>query len=298
MDNQKIVLPSKLEILEDNGEKGKFVIKGLYPGYGHTLGNSLRRIILSSIEGVAITLIKIDGVSHEFSTIEGVKEDVINIILNLKRVIFKTASEEEFTVNLTGKKGEVYAKDIDVPSQIEVINKDIYLFTVTGDKDIEIEFIVKKGLGYVPKEDLIEGKLPAGSIIMDTSFTPIRKASYYVEDMMVGKRTDYNKIIFSIETDGTISTVDVMNKALEIMKEQITAIIEGTNEEEVIEEPEKEEILVTSLNISEKLLEKIIKASIQTVDELDAKTDAELLAIDGIGQKAISDLRDAINKIK
>jgi DNA-directed RNA polymerase subunit alpha len=298
MNNQKIVLPSKLEVLEDNGEKGKFVIKGLNPGYGHTLGNSLRRIILSSIEGVGITLIKIDGVPHEFSTIEGVKEDVINIILNLKRVIFRTTSEEELTVNLTAKKGEVTANDIDAPSQIEVMNKDTYLFTVTGDKDIEIEFIVKKGLGYVPKEDLVDDKLPAGSIVMDTSFTPIRRASYTVENMMVGKRTDYNKIMFSIETDGTIDAVEVMNKSLEIMREQISAIIEGSDEEIIIDEPEKEEILVTSLNISEKLLEKIIKSSIKTVDDLDAKSDAELLAIDGIGQKAISDLRDAVNKIK
>jgi len=299
MDNQRIILPSKLEVLEDNGRKGKFLIKGLYPGYGHTLGNSLRRIILSSIEGIGIISIKIDGVAHEFSTIEGVKEDVINVILNLKRVVFKTDSPEEFTLTLKATEGVITAEQINTPSQVEIVNPETYLFTVTGKKEINIEFIIKKGLGYVSKEDLTEDKLPSGTIVMDTSFTPIRKASYVVDDMIVGKRTDYNKITFSIETDGTIDAIDVMNQSLEIMREQITSIIEGNPEEvNIVEEPEKEEILVTSLNISEKLLEKIIKASIKTVDELDEKSDAELLAIDGIGQKAVSDLRDAVDKLK
>ena len=213
MIQKEILLPGQLETVSVEGNKGVFEIDKLYPGYGHTLGNSLRRVILSSIQGVAVTRVFIDGVAHEFSTVDGVKEDVINIILNLKRVVFRMHSDEPMMLTLkTNKAGKVTAKDIELPSQVELINPDQYLFTLEKGKEFSMEFEIAKGLGYVSKEALKGNrKLKVGEIIMDASFTPIRRASYKVSSTRVGDRTDFNKISLFIETDGSVTPEEAMN---------------------------------------------------------------------------------------
>jgi len=221
-----ITLPSKPEQISEDGFKASFKIENLYPGYGHTFGNSLRRIILSSIPGVGVVQVKIDGVDHEFSTIEGVKEDVITILMNLKRVVFRMEGADEVECSLTVKGDGVYtAKQIDAPTEVTIMNKDALIMNVSDKKaSFTMTFTVKTGIGYVAKEDLQEGKLPVGSMVMDTSFTPIRRATYEVENMRVGDRTDYNRVIMSVETDGTLTPAEVMDQSVAIMLDQITAM--------------------------------------------------------------------------
>jgi DNA-directed RNA polymerase subunit alpha len=206
MIEQTIAIPSKPKIVSEENFKGIYEIDGLYPGYGHTLGNSLRRIILSSLPGTAITEVKISGVGHEFSTIEGVKEDVISIILNLKKLRISMKNNEAMKIDLhiKGPK-KVTAADIEVPSQVEIVNKDQYLFEVTTKTDVHIEIKVENGIGFVPKEVLQKEKVEVGTIALDAIFTPIRRVNYESENMRVGDRTDYNRLRLTIETDGTIT---------------------------------------------------------------------------------------------
>ena len=222
-----ITLPTKPQQINDDGFKAQFAIENLYPGYGHTFGNSLRRIVLSSIPGVAVTTVQIDGVDHEYSVIDGVKEDVVTILLNLKRVVFRLegADEIECTLKVNGDK-QYTAADVDAPSEVEIVNPETPIVKVNDKKaSFNITFTVKRGIGYVAKEDLHEGKLPVGLLVMDTSFTPIRRVTYEVENMRVGDRTDFNKIIMYIETDGTLTPQEVLDQSLGIMHEQIGAMI-------------------------------------------------------------------------
>src|SRR3954466_8285898 len=185
MADYTIHLPSKPRVISEEGEIGVFEIEGLYPGYGHTLGNSLRRIILSSLPGVAITSVKIPGVSHEFSVLDGVKEDVITILLNLKKVRMRFTTDEPQTLTLKIK-GEkvVTAADLDVPGQVEILNPEQIIATVTGKSTtLEMEISAEKGLGFVAKEMLEKNRVEIGTIALDGVFTPIRRASYEVENM-------------------------------------------------------------------------------------------------------------------
>src|SRR3990167_4686980 len=201
-----ILLPSKPKVISEEGERGVFEIEGLYPGYGHTLGNSLRRIILSSLPGVAITAVKITGVAHEFSVIEGVKEDVVTILLNLKkiRMRFTTDEPQMLTLKIKGEK-LVTAKDLEVPGQVEILTPEAHIATLTGKSAaLEMEIRAEKCLGFMPKEMVDKNRVEIGAIALDGIFTPIRRASYEVENMRVGDRTDFNKLRLFIETDGTV----------------------------------------------------------------------------------------------
>ena len=298
---KNILLPTKLKTISEDGFKGEYEIDKLYPGYGHTLGNSLRRIIMSSLPGVAITRVFIDGVQHEFSTLEGVKEDVINIILNLKRVVFKMdTSEDALTVILNTKKtGEVFAKDLEVPSQVEVLNPDQYLFTLNGKKEIKIEFEIQKGLGYVSKEEIQKGsKLAPGEMIMDSSFTAIRRVSYNVTSTRVGDRTDFDKLTFFIETDGSILPADVINSSVEIMIEQLSAIIGIEQKEDGVDENLAKSIAdsIAQLDLDESILEKIARGGVLKISELETKTDEEILAFEDITQKDLEGIKKVLGK--
>src|ERR1035437_7934661 len=234
-----VVLPSKPKVIREDAMSGVYEIDGLYPGYGHTLGNSLRRIILSSLPGVAITSVKIKGISHEFSVMDGIKEDVITILLNLKRVRMRFSTDEPQTINLKIK-GEkvVTATDLDLPGQVEVLNPDQIIATITNkNTELDIEIRAEKGLGFLAKEVLEKNRVDIGSISIDGIFTPIRRASYEVENMRIGDRTDFNKLRIFIETDGTISPKDALTKSIEIMINQLKAIV-GFKEETIsIDEP-------------------------------------------------------------
>jgi len=306
----KILLPSKPRIISEKGFSGVYEIDGLYPGYGHTLGNSLRRIILSSIPGVSITTIKIDGVDHEFSIMKGVKEDVINIILNLKKVRFKIVNDEEQTVTLKIKGvNNVTAADIKVPGQVEVLNPEQPIATITDKAtELSIEMKIKKGLGFVPKEEIQKDKVEIGIIAMDAIFTPVRRVNYEVENMRVGDRTDFNKLVFTIETDGSISPKDALEKSIFIMLEQLKAIIGFEEPIEVKEvkksekadsskeaDPEFLKTRIEGLDLSVRTVNALSNANIRTVGGLAKKKEKDLSDIDGLGLKGIQEIKKALS---
>lgn len=307
----KILLPSKPKIISEEGFSGVYEIDGLYPGYGHTLGNSLRRIILSSIPGVAITSVKISGVDHEFSTIGGIKEDVINIILNLKKTRFKVVNDEVQTVELKVKGiKDVTAGDITVPGQVEVLNPEQHIASIT-DKNTElvIEMKIQKGLGFISKEVLQKDKVEIGTIALDAIFTPIRRVNYEVENMRVGDRTDFNKLRVSVETDGSITAKETLERSIFIMIEQLKAIVgfEEKVEEVQVEESKPEETddkevdseflktRVETLDLSVRTVNALSNANIRTIGGLARKKEKDLLEIEGLGSKGIQEIKKALS---
>ncbi len=316
MPDINVALPSKPRAVLEEGNTGVYEIEGLYPGYGHTLGNSLRRIILSSIPGAAITSLKIDGVLHEFSTIDGVKEDVVTMILNLKKVRFRMTADEPLTVTLRAKGPKVVtAKDIEVGSQIEVLTKDQYVCELTGRSELTVEMRVEIGLGYLPKEMLQKDKVEIGAIALDAAFTPIRRANYEVETMRVGDRTDFNRLKVTIETDGTLTPREALERSIEIMIHQLKAIVgfkeeEITTEEYVSPEEIEEELgaeersevdteflktRIDSLNLSARTQNALAAANIRTVGGLVRKTEEDLLNLDGLGEKGLQEIKRALS---
>ncbi len=310
MESQKILLPSKPKIISEEGFLGVYEIDGLYPGYGHTLGNSLRRIILSSIPGVAITSVKIAGVDHEFSTIKGIKEDVIRIILNLKQIRFKVVNDEPQTVELKIKGiKDVTAGDIKVPGQVEVLNPELHIASITDKAtDLTIEMKIQKGLGFIPKEIFQKDKVEIGTIALDAIFTPIRRVNYDVENMRVGDRTDFNKLRVSIETDGSISPKDALERSIFTILEQLKAIVgfeEPVEEKKELKskggEESKEvdsEFLKTrieALDLSVRTTNALSNANIRTVGGLAKKKEKDLEEIEGMGSKGISEIKKALS---
>ena len=235
-----IPLPSQPKIIEKKDSSAIFEIAGLYPGYGITIGNSLRRVLLSSLPGAAVTQVKIKGAQHEFSTIPGVMEDVITTLLNIKQLRFKLHTDESqrATLSVKGIKA-VKASAFEVPSQLELVNKDAPVATLTAKSaSLEIEILVEKGLGYEPVESRKMGKLEIGTIAVDAIFTPVRKVSYRVENMRVGERTDFDKLILELETDGTLTPEEVFSQAADILVKHFTLLQESFKEaEKPIAEP-------------------------------------------------------------
>jgi DNA-directed RNA polymerase subunit alpha len=240
---KKISLPKKFIVEEtDKGKKAKVIIEPCFPGYGMTLGNALRRVILSSLPGGAVTAVKIKGVKHEFSTIENVSNDVLDILLNLKKLRIKVYSDEPVTLKLkaSGLK-KITAADIEASVDAEVVNRDLVIAEMTADNtDLEMDLVVAKGIGYVPSEDRSKEKGEIGMINVDSIFTPVISVGFEVEATRVGQKTDYDKIVFDIETDGTISPEEAVKKAAEILTNQFSWVMEGGQreiEEVNIEEP-------------------------------------------------------------
>jgi DNA-directed RNA polymerase subunit alpha len=309
-----VALPSKPRAVHEENMSGTYEIDGLYPGYGHTLGNSLRRIILSSLPGAAITSVKIDGVGHEFSTIEGVKEDVITILLNLKHLRLALHSDTAVTMNLKVKGDKIVtAKDIDAPSQIEILNPDHKIAELTSKSaSLDIEMTVENGLGYVPRDVHQKEKVDIGTIALDAVFTPIRRVNYEVENMRVGDRTDYNRLRIMIETDGTMTPRGALEKSIEIMIHQLKAII-GFQETEVAVDASSEahapaveddsndtDVLKTrieTLELSTRTQNALAEANIRTVGGLVRKKKDDILALDGIGPKGVDEIVEVIAKL-
>ena len=311
-----ISLPSKPRIVSENERSGVYEIDGLYPGYGYTLGNSLRRIILSSLPGAAVTHVKAPGVAHEFSTIEGVREDMVTILLNIRRVRLKLATDEPQTLTLSVKGPKtVTAADFKLPGQVEILNSEQHIAEITGKTTLEMEVRAEKGLGYVPKESHQHERVEIGSIALDAIFSPIRRVNYEVENMRVGDRTDFNRLRILVETDGTISPHEAIEKAVETMIQQLRAIV-GFKEEKpsVIEEkdyiesgPREErghtadsEMLktrITELSLPQRVEAALDNASIRTVGGLVRKREDDLLAIEGLGQKGLQDIKRALSNL-
>lgn len=312
-----VALPSKPRVISEKEFSGVFEIDGLFPGYGHTLGNSLRRIILSSLPGAAITQVKIDGVQHEFSTLEGVKEDVITILLNLKRVRLLMHSDTPLTLTLkkTGL-GIVTAGDITAPSQITILSPEQKIAEVT-DKGttLNIELTVEHGLGYVPREVHQKDKVDIGTIALDAVFTPIRRVNYEVENMRVGDRTDYNRLRVFIETDGTLTPREALENSIEIMVHQLKAIIgfqepvssvphttasesddsatpdSGTVDTDVLK------TRIETLDLSTRTQNALENANIRTVGGLVRKKKDDILSLDGIGPKGVDELEVILGRL-
>ena len=313
-----ITLPSKPRVVTEEGNLGIYEIDGLYPGYGHTLGNSLRRIILSSLPGAAIASVKIDGVSHEFSTVDGVREDVITFLLNLKKLRFEMLTTEPQTVTLSAKgPAKITGADLSVPGQVRLLNPEQYLAELT-DKNakLEAEFRIERGLGYVPREALKKDRVDIGEISLDAIFSPIRRVNYEVENMRVGDRTDFNRLRITIETDGTVSARAALERSIEIMITQLKAII-GFQEEvleltaspqeeggeaageraERAEEPSADlmKTRIETLALSSRTISALTKANIRTVGGLIRKKEDDLLDIEGLGPKAIQEIRRTLS---
>lgn len=316
MQNKNILLPSIPRVVEETTNKGIYEIENLYPGYGHTLGNSLRRIIHSSIAGVAITSIKIEGVQHEFSTVEGLVEDVISLILHLKRVNFKMTGDDAQTLTLSVKgEKKVYAKDISCPSQVEVINEDEYICELSGkNPKLEIELTVEKGIGYMAKTARLKNeKTPIGTIALDADFTPIRRVKYEVEDMRVGDRTDYNKLVLFIETDGSVSPREAFTHSVETMIAQLqilTTIGEKKAKVEIVTkkaesadsndeggEDDVKKTKIDDLGLSSRALNALMMAGIKSVAGIVRKSEADLLEVEGLGAKAVEEIKEAVEKL-
>ena len=311
MTDNNIILPSKPKIIQEKDSSGVYEIDGFYPGYGHTLGNSLRRIILLSLPGAAITSVKIKGVSHEFSSIDGVKEDVINILLNLKNIRVKMLTDEPQILNLKVKGVKnVKAGDIDAPGQVEILNKDLHIASITDkNTELSIEMRVERGLGYVPKEVLQKDRVEIGAIALDASFTPIRRVNYEVENMRVGDRTDFNRLRIFIETDGTVSPKEALEISIQIMIKQLKAIVgfeepeEPKEEARQAKEPEESKEMdveflktrIESVDLSARTVKSLSNANIRTVGGLARKKEKDLLEIEGLGAKGIQEIKKALS---
>ncbi len=306
-----ITLPSKPRVVSEEESSGVYEIDGLYPGYGHTLGNSLRRIVLSSLPGAAITSVKIDGVEHEFSTISGIKEDVVTMILNLKKLRFEIIGGDAQTVTLkySGAK-KITGADLSLPGQVRLLNPEQYICEITDkNASIDAEFSIERGLGYVAREALKKDRVEIGEISVDAIFSPIRRVNYEVENMRVGDRTDFNRLRINIETDGTIAPRVALEQSIEIMINQLKSIV-GFREESLEMEPEaatsaeiaaepsnSSEVMKTrieDLELSSRTISALEKANIRTVGGLARKREDDLLQIEGLGPKSIQEVKRAL----
>ena len=306
-----ITLPSKPRITSEEEHSGTYEIDGLYPGYGHTLGNSLRRIILSSLPGAAITSVKIEGVEHEFSTMDGVREDVVTILLNLKKLRFEMLTSEPQTITISAKgPKKVSGADLTVPGQVRLLNPNSYICELTDkNASFEAEFRVERGLGYVPREALKKERVDIGEISVDAIFSPIRRVNYEVENMRVGDRTDFNRLRISIETDGTLTPRAALEQSIEVMITQLKAVV-GFREEELPESSvapmpmasdaagetsaDALKTRIEDLDFSARTISALEKANIRTVGGLARKKESDLLEIDGLGPKSIQEVKRAL----
>jgi len=308
---KKLIRPKGIEVDEESedGTYGRFIIEPLERGYGVTLGNSLRRVLLSSLEGAAITLVRIEGCLHEYSSLPGVREDVTEIILNLKGVRFKMYTDEPQRVKIEVKgEKEVRAADIICTQAVEVVNPDHYIATVEKDGLLKMEMIVKKGRGYVPAERNKDETMPIGTIAIDSIFTPIRKVNYTVTPTRVGHITDYDRLILEVWSDGTIKPREAVGIAARILQEQLKIFTEF--EEEKAERVQKvtfleaekedlEEILqksVEELEVSARSINALKSIGIKYIGDLVNKTEQELLQARNLGKKSLEEIKVALQK--
>lgn len=305
-----IPLPKKPQCVEKNGFNAVIEVENLYPGYGMTLGNTLRRVLLSSLEGAAVTLVKIKGVSHEFSTIPGVMEDVVEILLNLKQLRLRVHSDEPQKIYIKAHgEGDISGKNVETPSQVEVVNPSLHIATLTDKKSVfEVEMTVEKGFGYVPVEAQKKEKLEVGAIALDAIFTPVKKISYHVENMRVGERTDFDRIRFMIETDGTILPEEAFLKAASILVDQFHALVDMSSDEKLNLTSEKR-VEISSFDkesntalldagISARTAGALAAAGITSLESIAEKTEKDILEMEGMGVKGISEIKKALKKKK
>jgi|SRR5581483_10160343 len=299
-----IPLPLAPKVIHKKKNQAIFEVEGLYPGYGVTIGNSLRRVLLSSLEGVAVTEVKIKGVPHEFSTVPGVLEDAIMIMLNLKNLRFKIHEGTMQKVELTIK-GEktVTGKDFELPSQVTLANPETHIATITDKKtELHIEITIEKGIGYEPKDQRKIKKPEIGSIVMDAIYTPIKNVSFNVENMRVGERTDFDKLAVDIETDGTLTPEEAFYGAVDILMKHFTILSEGkaaasTVKAEEATQADATKMSVEELGLSTRTVNALTENSIKTVAGLIKKTEKDLTELEGMGDKAVGEIKKKLKKL-
>ncbi len=294
--------------LSEDGNRGTFVIEPLERGYGTTLGNSLRRVLLSSLPGVAATSIKIDGVLHEISTVPGVKEDVTEIVLNVKGIVAKLYSQETKTCIIDVRGGEVTAGDIQVDSDIEILNPDHHIATVEDGNPFFMEITFGCGRGYVSSEknkQAVENP-PIGVIYTDSIFTPVYKANYSVSNTRVGNITDYDRLTLEVATNGTISAKEAISLAAKILSEHINLFIElsaETKNTEIMvdrEETIKEKVLemtIEELDMSVRSFNCLKRAGIDTVEDLINRTEEDMIKVRNLGKKSLEEVIQKLNSL-
>lgn len=301
-----ISLPLPPKVIQKGKNQAIFEVQGLYPGYGVTIGNALRRVLLSSLEGVAVTELKIKGISHEFSTVPGVLEDVIMIILNLKNLRFKIhdGSSHKVELSVKGEK-KVKGSDFKLSSQIELTNPELEIATITDKKtELQMEITIEKGVGYEPREQRKTKKPEIGAIAMDAIFTPIKNVSFNVENIRVGERTDFDKLSLEIQTDGTITPEEAFFESCEILIRHFNLIFEGKAPELVkLEKSDKSEaedstkISVEDLKFSTRTLNALTQNSLKTVAGIVKKSEKSLSEMEGMGEKAVSEIKRKLKKL-
>ena len=308
---EKIAKNIKLTEIKESQYTAKYILEPLYRGYGNTIGNALRRILLSSIPGSAIKGVRIDGVLNEFSTISGVKEAVTDIILNIKEIVVETDEPGEKKMTLTVKgPATITAADIKVEPGIKVINTDQVIATITTDKEINMEFLVDSGEGFVVSDEIDTEGWPIGYLAVDAIYTPIKKVNYTVEDTMVGRVTNYDKLILEIATDGSIEIQDALSYAVELLTTHINPFTNIGNSMSKYRNNEDEDLITTNEienNIEDMKIEELDftvrsynclkKAGVNTISDLTSMSYVELLKIKNLGRKSLNEIIDKMKEL-
>ena len=294
----------KIECAELNGDYGKFVVEPLERGFGITLGNSLRRVLLSSLPGVAVSSVKIDGVLHEFSTVPGVREDVTEIILNLKELCMKMHCDGSKKVIIDASGAcEVKAGDMIVDSDEEIVNPELHIATLDEGAKLYMEIVIESGRGYVSADKNKRDDMPIGQIAVDSIFTPIRKVNFTVEDTRVGQITDYDKLTLEVWTDDTIKPDEAVSLAAKILTEHLMLFINLTEHVQGVEimvekeEDKKEKILemtIEELDLSVRSYNCLKRAGINTVDELVQRNEEEMMKVRNLGRKSLEEVQQKL----
>lgn len=293
--------------LDNDNMYAKFVCEPLERGYGITLGNSLRRILLSSLPGAAITSMKVDGVQHEFTTIPGVVEDVVEIILNLKQVRLKIFDNEEKSLRIdVEKEGEITAGDIVGDANVEILNPDLHIATLAQGGELHMELTANRGRGYNPSVKNKKQNQPIGIIAIDSIYTPVKKVNFYVENTRVGQITDYDKLTIELWTDGSMTPDDALSLAAKVMNEHLALFIdlsEATKNTEVMiekEESKKEKVLETTieeLDLSVRSYNCLKRAGIINVEDLTNKTEEEMMKVRNLGRKSLEEVTNKLHSL-
>ena len=299
----------KIETVEisDDLKYGKFVVEPLERGYGTTLGNSLRRILLSSLPGAAVTSIQIDGVLHEFSTIEGVVEDVASIILNLKKLALKIYSDEEKVIEIDFKgSGVITAADITHDSDVEILNPDLYIATVANNGHLRMRMYAQRGRGYTPADQNKREDLPIGVIPIDSIYTPVSRVNFTVENTRVGQSTDFDKLSLDVWTDGSIGPKEAISLGAKILTEHLNIFVGLTDEAQTAEimvekeEDQKEKVLemsIEELDLSVRSYNCLKRAGINSVQELIDKTEQDMMKVRNLGRKSLDEVKNKLDDL-
>jgi len=309
MDNHGLQMPEGVQVEEESETTGQFVLEPLERGYGVTVGNALRRVLLSSLRGLAVTAVKIDGVQHEFSTIEGVTEDVSDIILNLKEVRFKADEMREGHLHLSLEGPDNWtAEDIDeATSDFEVLNPEQHIATLDEEATVNVDLRVGYGRGYVPSEENKREDDPIGVIAVDSIFTPVKNVKYSVKPTRVGQKIDYEKLILDVETDGSVTAEEAVTQAASILRDHVNFFIQLDEEPEpVVEEQEVDEEVkrirellaqpVDELDLSVRSHNCLKAASIKTIGDLVRREEDEMLKFRNFGRKSLQELVEVLEE--